>query len=93
MKAPWFHVGVDFIGPLCPISKEGNRYILTLSDYFSKFVEAVPLPDKCAKSVSRILFKVIYTAIQGFDSGPVTARNITRKSVLPNFARNVVSKS
>ena len=33
------------------------------------------------------------TAIQGFDSGPVTARNITRKSVLPNFARHVLSKS
>ena len=30
---------------------------------------------------------------QGFDSGPVTARNITRKSVLPNFARHVLSKS
>ena len=59
VKAPWFHLGVDFIGPLSPISKKGNQYILTLSDYFSKFVEAVPLPDKCAKSVSRILFKVI----------------------------------
>ncbi|KAL5509263.1 hypothetical protein EMCRGX_G004601 [Ephydatia muelleri] len=35
----------------------------------------------------------IVTAIQGFDSGPVTARNITRKSVLPNFARHVLSKS
>ena len=33
------------------------------------------------------------TAIQDFDSGPVTARNITRKSVLPNFARHVLSKS
>ena len=33
------------------------------------------------------------TAIQGFDSGPVTARNITRKSVLSNFARHVLSKS
>ena len=33
------------------------------------------------------------TAIQGFDSGPVTARNITRKSVLPNFARHVLSIS
>ncbi|KAL5509989.1 hypothetical protein EMCRGX_G005452 [Ephydatia muelleri] len=33
------------------------------------------------------------TAIQGFDSGTVTARNITRKSVLPNFARHVLSKS
>ena len=33
------------------------------------------------------------TAIQGFDSGPVTARNITRKSVLPNFARHVLTKS
>ena len=58
VKSPWYHVGIDFVGPIKPISCGGNRYILTLSDYFTKFVEAVPLPDKSAPGVARALFKV-----------------------------------
>ncbi len=51
-------MGIDFVGPITPISTAGNRYILTLSDYFTKFVEAVPLPDKTASGVATALFKV-----------------------------------
>ena len=58
VKAPWYHVGIGFIGPIRPTSRQGNRYILTLSDYFTKFVEAIPLPDKCASGVAKALFKV-----------------------------------
>ena len=32
VKSPWYHVGIDFVGPLTPISPPGNRYILTLSE-------------------------------------------------------------
>ena len=30
IKSPWYHVGVDFIGPISPPSTNGNRYILTV---------------------------------------------------------------
>ena len=46
VESPWFHVAIDFIEPI--ILAYGNMYILTLSDYFTKFVEAVPLPEKSA---------------------------------------------
>ena len=58
VKSPWFHIGIDFIGPINPVSVEGNCYILTISDYFSKFTEAVALPDKSAPGVAKSLFKV-----------------------------------
>ena len=58
VKAPWYHIGIDFIGPISPASSRGNRYILTISDYFFKFVEAVALPTKNADGVSNALFKV-----------------------------------
>ena len=29
VKSPWFHLGIDFIGPISPPSFAGNRYILT----------------------------------------------------------------
>ena len=44
--------------PISPASSKGNGYILTISDYFSKFVEAVALPAKNADGVSNALFKV-----------------------------------
>ena len=44
VQSPWLHLGVDFIGPISPVCSKGNCFILTLSDYFTKWVEAVPLP-------------------------------------------------
>eukprot|EP00731_Ephydatia_muelleri_P026170 Em0018g270a len=43
----WHKVGLDLIGPL-PLTKKGNKYIVTLVDYFSKWPEATALPDKTA---------------------------------------------
>lgn len=56
--SPWYHIGIDFIGPISPPSQQGNVYILTIIDYFTKFVEAVPLPNKLASGVAAVLFKV-----------------------------------
>ena len=44
------------MGPILE-SKSGNLYILTVSDYLSKWVEAVPLPSH-AVGVAHALFKV-----------------------------------
>ena len=30
VHSPWFHVAIDFVGPISPSSKSGNHYILTL---------------------------------------------------------------
>ena len=48
VKLPWCHVAIDFIEHMTLISETGNRYILTISDYFTKYAEAIPLPIKCA---------------------------------------------
>ncbi len=42
---------MDFIGPLSPPSQSGNRYILTISDYFTKFAWAKAFPTKEAVGV------------------------------------------
>ena len=54
-------IGIDFIGPLSPEADDGSHYILTLSDYFTKWVEAVPTADKTASGVAASLFKVNVT--------------------------------
>ena len=58
VKSPWFHIGIDFIGPVNPTSSKGMQYILTISDYFTKFVQAISLPDKRSSGVVSVLFKV-----------------------------------
>ena len=45
------HLGMDFVGPLPP-SLHRNMFILALTDYFSKWAEAYPLPDQSANSVA-----------------------------------------
>ena len=43
------------LGPL-PETARGNKYIITATDYFSKWPEAAPLADKTAVGVAEFLF-------------------------------------
>ena len=58
VKSPWYMVGIDFVGPISPAADDGSKYILTATDYFTKWSEAVPTVDKSAASVATALFKV-----------------------------------
>eukprot|EP01018_Ginkgo_biloba_P009792 Gb_07726 [translate_table: standard] len=40
---PFAKWGLDFVGPINPPSSAGHRYIVTATDYMTKWVEAVPL--------------------------------------------------
>lgn len=44
----------DVVGPL-PTTPEGNQYILTFIDHFSKWAEAVPVRDHTAATVCRVM--------------------------------------
>ena len=46
--APMEHVAVDILGPLAE-SNLGNKLICIVSDYFTKWVEAFPMPNKRLK--------------------------------------------
>lgn len=49
------HVALDIMGPLIETESK-NRDILLIQDYFTKWVEAFPLPDEQAVTVARVLF-------------------------------------
>ncbi|KAJ6806934.1 uncharacterized protein M6B38_106315 [Iris pallida] len=53
--------GIDIIGPINPPSVKGHRFILAITDYFSKWAEAIPLIEvKTSNVVSFIKHHVIY---------------------------------
>lgn len=60
VKAPMYQVGIDFVGPIYPTSTAGNRFILTASDYFTRFGWAKALPTKEAKNVVAALKEVCF---------------------------------
>ena len=60
MSAVWELIGIDLTGPL-PKTVNGFQYILTATDYFSKWVEAFPLKKKTAAEVGRRICSIIYT--------------------------------
>ena len=49
---PFQRVTMDILGPL-PKTERGNKYILVIGDYFTKWMEAIPIPDMEATTVSR----------------------------------------
>ncbi|KAM4567054.1 uncharacterized protein PAE49_010515 [Odontesthes bonariensis] len=59
VSAVWELVGMDLKGPL-PKTGDGFQYILTATDYFSKWVEAFPMKTKTAAEVGRHICSIIY---------------------------------
>ena len=59
VKSAWYHVGMDFLcDSAYPTTHNGNRFILTICDYFTKFGWAKALPTKEAVNVITALRQV-----------------------------------
>lgn len=54
----WNKVGIDLIE--LPVSSRGNHYCITLTDYFSKWAEAMPVPTKEVSHIADFLYKMIF---------------------------------
>jgi hypothetical protein len=72
---PWSHVHFDHIGPL-PTSDNGNVYILTIVDRFTRYAEAVATVDITAEETARLLVEKVVCRyglpdVLGSDRGPV----------------------
>ena len=45
LSGPYGKVCLDILGPL-PLTNQRNKYILVMTDTFTKWTEAIPIPDQ-----------------------------------------------
>src|SRR5215213_2427428 len=55
---PFERIGLDFVGPL-PRTKNGNRYIIVVTDYLTKWSEAKAMRDAIANNTIGFIYKEI----------------------------------
>lgn len=59
---PMDRIAADILGEL-PITAKGNRYILVVSDYFTKWTEAFAMPNMEAKTVAKIMVEEVFVRL------------------------------
>jgi transposase InsO family protein len=59
VSAPFQQWGLDFIGEIHPPSSGQHRWILTATDYFTKWIEAVPTRSTSHKAIISFLEDII----------------------------------
>ncbi|XP_069038026.1 gypsy retrotransposon integrase-like protein 1 isoform X2 [Lepisosteus oculatus] len=59
VEAPWEILGINIFGPF-PETKRDNTYVVVITDYLSKWVEAVPIQKKDSLSVARCISSTFY---------------------------------
>ena len=57
VSEPFSRIAMDIVGPLIR-SRSGNKYVLVLCDYATRYPEAIPLKSIDAESVAEELIKV-----------------------------------
>jgi len=55
---PFQRVGIDLVGPITPPSTSGNRFILCVVDYATRYPEAVALPGVSTEQVAEALCRI-----------------------------------
>ena len=56
---PWQKVAVDLVGPM-PETARGNKWILVLIDHFTRWQDAIALPDATAPVVATALDERVF---------------------------------
>lgn len=56
--APFERIAVDILGPL-PRTKQGHKYLLVIGDYFSKWLDSIPLRNQEATVAKKLVERIV----------------------------------
>ena len=82
---PFHKVGCDIAEPF-KISTGGNKYILVIVDYFTNWIEAVPLKSLRTEDTTRAFFKSLISR-HGYPEVLIIDNGTNFKSVFEQFCR------
>src|SRR4051812_44756917 len=77
---PFDRVGIDVVGPLT-ITEDNNRYIITATDYLTKWVEAKAVPRADASTTAQFIYEEII------------CRHGSPKELLSDRGRNFIAET
>ena len=60
IDTPFQRVAVDLVGPINPPTERGNRYILTLVDYATRYPEAIALKSIKTERVAEVWLRFLH---------------------------------
>ena len=55
-NGPFQMIGIDYSGPF-PTTTQGNKYVLAITDYFTKWVIAIPVEKQNAQTTAEVLYE------------------------------------
>jgi transposase InsO family protein len=53
-------MAIDILGPL-PLTERGNKYVLVCADYFTKWVECIPMKNQEAETIAEALVEQVFS--------------------------------
>ena len=62
--APFERVAADIAGPF-PVTRHGNKYILVVQDYFTKWLEIIAMSDQTTETVATCLIDHVLSKFGG----------------------------
>ena len=81
MGPPWERMAIDILGPL-PWTDNGNAYIMVVGDYFTKWMEAIPIPDAVADKFVERIVSIFGVSLQiHSDQGSILNQKYLKKCV------------
>lgn len=57
---PWFNLQIDWIGP-APKSSQGNKYLLTVTCTFTKWIVCLPAPNDTVETTALLLMNHLFS--------------------------------
>ena len=91
MEEPFKRVAVNLAGPISPVSEKGNRYIMTVVDFATRYPEAVALPNIETERVAEALLDVFSRV--GFPKEMLNDRGTQFTSDMMEVSRLVIHHS
>ena len=85
--SPFYMLGIDVLTPnMGQVTPRGNKHVVVIQDYFTKWVIAVATPDQTASTILRVLIEHVFSQhgiprIILSDNGPCFTANQFRLSL------------